>query len=224
MVRQIYAYAEDGSPEVTGAACSLACSFKHISIHHRTSQQEMSGDSLMSANLSGEITLIIPIGIYSFNRPRCRVGQIKTRQDKSGRHHSRKRSATGFIVSSCNSSRLVVPFIDIIGHGVICRSIPGWFHVDLVSQLIQMQVFSVHQLASGEGRAGFLGQRQVKVQAVDVRKVTEDLIGIKEARTKVRFDGLVVVWVLESVSDRFLLTRLIFSAVPALLDSASTLN
>lgn len=178
----------------------------------------------MSANLSSEIILIIPIGIYSFNRPRCRVGQIKTRQDKTGRHHSRKRPATGLLVSSCNSSRLVVPFTDVIGHGVVCRSIPGRLHVDFVSQLIQMQVLGFHQLARGDGRAGFLGQRQVEVQAVDIREVTEDLIGLEEAGTEVCFDGLVVIWILENVSDGFLLTRIIFSAVPALLDSISTLN
>lgn len=87
-----------------------------------------------------------------------------------------------------------------------------------------MQVLGFHQLARGDGRAGFLGQRQVEVQAVDIREVTEDLIGLEEAGTEICFDGLVVIWILENVSDGFLLTRIIFSAVPALLDSISTLN
>lgn len=114
--------------------------------------------------------------------------------------------------------------MDVIGHGVVCRSIPGGLHVDFVSQLIQMQVFGVHKLACREGRAGFLGQRKVEIQAVDVREVTEDLIGLEESGTKVCFDGLVVVWILEDVSDGFLLARMVFSAVPVLLYSISTFN
>lgn len=178
----------------------------------------------MSANLSGEIILIVSIGIYSFNRPRCRVGQIKTRQNKTGRHHSRKRPATDLLVSSCNSSGFIIPFTDVIGHGVVCRSIPGRLHIYFVSQLIQMQVLGIHQLARGNGRAGFLGQRQVEVQAVDVWEVTEDLIGLEESGTKFCFNRLVVFWILEDVPDGFFLVWMVFRTVPVLLEWISTLN
>lgn len=87
----------------------------------------------MNANLPREIGFIIPISIDPFNRPWLRFRHMETRHDKAGRQHSREWPATCLSVCSRNRSGPVVPVTDVIGHGVVGRSIARRLHVDLIA-------------------------------------------------------------------------------------------
>lgn len=167
----------------------------------------------MEAQLFGQILRIVAKTIYLLCGPAVR-NEIE--QDKRRRHEALEGTRTGLLHSSLDSGGLVVPFVHIVQHGVIGRTVLSSGPVPLVAEFEELQLRTDRcACCNGSFLELLNGVILVHVQAVEELDVAQGMVGLEVCRAIHDCLWLVVVWIIKDELHTLLLVGVVVGMISA---------